>query len=191
MAILSANSRAWLKAIFGAERLKYIESEAANLSQKEAEQLVEALKDMVNEEHRKSGAAANTHPGLSYWGTAYKSQRPTPTLADLQAKQKTLSARIRQTVSAAKDATESAEANATLELMELADDLELSQDGVIELVRQYSMAEVTSILRTLSGQKSAGKAFKSAFFGIETDRADIADVNTSLQQARKSNRFWR
>lgn len=193
MATLSKERRDWIQKIYGNEAAIIIREIESLPTQDQANKMVTRLKDQVNESHRLSGAASNQHPGLSYFGTAFKSNgsKPTVTLAEIQKKAKALSAAIKSTAQATKDAAESAEAAALLELMDLADDLELSQEGVLELVRQYSMVEVTSILRTLSGQKSTGKGFKSAFFGVETDRADIADINLSLQQSRKSNRFWR
>lgn len=186
MATLSKERRDWIQTIFEDDAPELIR-EIENLpTQDEANKMVTRLKDKLNADFKGSGLSTTDHPGRFYFGTAFKGQRPTPTLADLQQKAKALSARIRQQ----KDVQEAAEADALIDLMTLADNLDLNQAAVIELVRQYSLIEVMTILRTLSTVKSTGRGFKSVFFGVTTDSPDISDVSMALKQTSGRDPFF-
>lgn len=124
------------------------------------------------------------------FGVVYKAQRRHPTLADLQQQQKALNARLKALNRANKDATDAAEAEAVLEMLALADRLQLDQDAVMKLVTQYGLTEVTDILRTLTQQKAMKGYYVSPFYGRVTkiDAADLKAYMTQTAQKSKSDR---
>lgn len=121
-------------------------------------------------------------------GVVYKSQRPQPTLADLQQQQKALNKRIKALSQSQKDAQQAAEAEAVQRVMLLASNLNLSENAVTELIRQYSIGEVTAILTTLSNTKAAKGYFVDPFFGTRITRLTAQDVATYIAQKSKSDR---
>lgn len=194
MAKLSKDRREWMQKVYGFEPAARLIREIENLpTQAEADAMVARLKNQVNETHAKSGASSQEHPGMAYFGTAFKgmgSNRPAPTLADLQRKAKALSSAIKSTAQATKDVQDAVEAESVRELLDLAYQLDLNENAVLELVKQYSLIEVMTILRTLSTVKSTGKGFKSVFFGVTTDSPDISDVQMMLKQTSGFDPFF-
>lgn len=190
MAKLSKERREWMQKVYGFEPAARLIREIENLpTQAEADAMVARLKNQVNETHAKSGASSQEHPGMAYFGTAFKGMgsKPTPTLATLQAKAKALS-------SAIKDVAETAAAQAVRDLLDLSEKLDLNEEAVLRLVTQYGMSEVMSILTTLNQQKAAKGYLMSPFYGRVT-KIDVADLNEYVSQAahksRKTDSFWK
>ena len=186
MATLSKERRDWLYTVYpgrAAEMIREIESLP---TQELANKAVTRLKEAINAEY--SRQSPSEHPGVHYFGTAFKSVRREPTIADVQQMQKQLNARIKAVSRSQKDAAETAEAQAVLDLMELADSLELNQDAVMKLVTQYGVAEVTGILRTLTNQKSIRGYFVDSFFGTKTAAVEARDVEQLIRQKHASDR---
>lgn len=187
MATLSKERRDWLYTVYpgrAAEMIREIESLP---TEAEANKMVSRLKEAINAEY--SRRSPSEHPGVGYFGEAFKSVRREPTIADLQQMQKSLNKRIKALGQAQKDAAETAEAQAVLDLLELADRLELNQDAVMKLVTEYGLSEVTGILRTLTQTKATKGFFVDAFFGTKTTRIDVSDIETLIRTKQaKSDR---
>lgn len=191
MTTLSKERREWLYKMFPRDAAAMIR-EIENLpTEAEANKMVTRLKDAINAEFSRRGRSPSEHPGIGYFGQAFKStgsQRPerssqsASTFADIQQMQKNLSTRIKAYSRAQKDAQQAAETETVLAMLALADRLELNQDAVMKLVAQYGLDEVMSILRTLTNQKEAKGAYYSPFYGCQMKTVDIADVRLFAHQ---------
>ena len=163
---------------------------AATITELEAspntQALMKRLVDTVNTAMSGKSLAGND-PRLQNFETVYKSQRPQPTLADLQQQQKALNARLKALSRVTKGAAEAAETEAIQRVMLLASNLNLSENAVTELIRQYSIGEVTSILQTLSNTKATKGYLIDPFFGTRTTRLTAQDVATYIGQKSKSD----
>lgn len=165
MATLSKERREWLYTTFPESAAAMIREIESLPTQEQANKMVTRLKDKITADWSRSGLPTSEHPGVHYFGTAFKSVR-----------------------GAQKDAAETAEAQAVLDLMELADRLELPQGGVMKLVTEYGLTVVTSILQTLSNTKATKGYFVDSFFGTKTTRIDARDVEQLIRQKHASDR---
>lgn len=158
-------------------RLTLADKAAATIADLEAspntQALMKRLVDTVNTAMSGKSLAGND-PRFHNFETVYKSLRPQPALADLQQMQK--------------DAQQAAEAEAIQRVMLLASNLNLPENAVTELIRQYSIDQVTSILTTLSTTKSQRGYMVDPFFGTRTTRLTAQDVATYIAQKSKSDR---